>query len=206
VARHTAALVAEFRGRAAEALDLSAAAESSPTFTYTRRLHIYEASYLLLFCAWENFLEQSLVRFLCGYRNTGGAYARVGGAAHFPSVAAAYAHLLGGKPYLLWHGAQETIDRSNLHLTGGPHAAVVGSALSDLRSFAAIRNHVAHRTENTRSKFDDASRALIGHVVKAGRAGRLLRTQTTLPATGVQCTWLDRINADLGNYAQQIAG
>ena len=205
MARTTNSLVVELTARISEALDLASAAEAAPNFSYTRRLHVYVASYLLMFCAWENFLEQSLIRFLCGYKNSRGVFARVGGGTYFRSAAGAYAYILGGKPYLLWHNPQEAIDRCNAHLVGGPHATVIASALSDVKNFSSIRNHVAHRTANTRSKFDAATMALAGRTMQAGRAGRFLRSSTTLPATGAVSSWLGRISADLGGYAAQIA-
>lgn len=204
--RTTASLVTGFGTRIAEALDLATAAEAAANFTYTRRLHVYEAGYLLVFSAWENFLEQSLLRFLCGYRNTAGLYGRVGSIPYFRSINAAHHHLLRGRTYLLWHNPQDAVNRSNANLNGGPHASVLLSALADIRNYSYIRNHVAHRSADTGNKFELATLAFTGRRIAARRAGRFLRLPTTLPHSGAISNWLGRICVDLENYARQIAG
>src|SRR5688572_12813549 len=101
--RRTANLVRMFGNRITEAQELVQMVEASVAFSYTRRLYVYEAAYLLAFSAWENFLEESLLRFLCGYRNRRRTFARVGGAPHHRSLAAAKISLYGASSYLLWH-------------------------------------------------------------------------------------------------------
>lgn len=206
MARTTRGLARTFSGQAAEARDLISAAESSSRFGHTRRLYVYEAAYLLGFSAWENLLEQAMLRFLCGHQNAGGRYARQGNLPHFRAISNANAHVLRGRSYLLWHNPAEVIVRANRELVGAPHALIIGSALADLNAYAAIRHHVAHRNQDTRAKFDAATLLLTGRRFRASRAGRMLRSSTLLPATGAMCTWCERILHELESLSGQIAG
>ena len=204
--RATSFLVDDLSSRIDEAKDLAQAAEGSRAFLYTRRLYIYEAAYLLAFSAWENLLEQSFLRFLCGFRNRGGVPARAGAWVRPDTITAAYTASLSGRRYNLWHNPQDVIGRSRGFFANGPHEAVLLSALADIDDFAAIRHFVAHRNQDTRLKFQVAATRLTGAPILGGRAGRLLRSSTTDTVTGLPVTWLERICSDLHRYADQIAG
>lgn len=208
--RRTSFLIDEFEQRLDEARDLAALADGTSSFVYTRRLHIYEAAYLLAFSAWESFLEQAFLRFMCGYRNAAGAHTSTGTWQRPRTIAVAYATLLaiGPKPhqFLLWHGPNFVIQRARSCFVNGAHEVVVSSAQHDLEDFAAVRHHVAHRNANTKHKFQQAALRLSGTQVLGGRAGRFLRASTVDPVTLDNVTWLERICFDLHRYAGQIAG
>ena len=204
--RSTSFLVDELSSRTSEALELAEASEGSSNFLYNKRLHVYEAAYLLTFSSWENMLEQGFFRFLCGYSNAAGVPTKTVTWTRPKTVAAANTLLLGHRSYLMWHNPTDVINRSRRYFTGGPHETVLNSALADISDFAAIRHFVAHRNEDTGIKFQAAATRLSGAPVPGGRAGRLLRSQTVDTVTGLQVTWLERISADLGRYASQIAG
>lgn len=203
--RTTAFLVEEFSDRLDDARDFARAVEGSSTFLYTRRLYVYEAAYLLAFSAWENFLEQVFLRFLCGFANKSGSPAHAGHWSIQKSIAAASVLVLQKRRFLLWHNPQDVIDRSKRYLQIGPHEAVLQSALTEIEDFAAIRHYIAHRNHDTAVKFQAAATRLTGAPIHGGRAGRLLRDQTIDPVTGAQTNWLERIGADLKRYAKQIA-
>jgi len=177
--RSTGFLVGEFRGRLAEALSLVQTAEASTTFTHVRRLYIYEAAYLLAFSAWETLLEQSFLRFMCGYRNTAGVLVSTAAYTRQRSVADAYTELLRVSPrapaFLLWHSPHFVIPRSQLCFVTGPHETVIASARQDIADFAAVRHHVAHRSEDTEAKLQAAALRLSGAQIPGGRAGRFLK-------------------------------
>ena len=202
--RTTAFLADEFRARTGEAKELAQTAEGSKEFLYTRRLYIYEAAYLLAFSAWENALEQSFLRFLCGFRNTAGVPTRAGTWARPSNLHDANLLVLGGRRFKLWHGPHDVIDRSKGYFASGPHEVVLQSALAEIEDFAAIRHFVAHRNQDTALKFQAAATRLTGAPILGGRAGRMLRNDTIDPVTGSQVTWLERICADLERYASQI--
>lgn len=204
--RSTSFLVGELSSRTVEALELAEAAEGSSDFLYNKRLHVYEAAYLLAFSSWENMLEQCFLRFLCGYTNAAGVPTKTITWTRPKNVVAATTLLLNGRSYMMWHNPNDVIKRSKGYFAGGPHETVLTSALSDISDFAAIRHFVAHRNDDTSIKFQAAATRLSGAPVLGGRAGRLLRSQTVDTVTGLQVTWLERISADLGRYASQIAG
>lgn len=180
------------------------AAESSNSFWYTRRFYVYEAAYLVVFSAWENLLEQALVRFLCGYSCSRGSFVRPSGLPHFRSLATAHAALVGKKGFVLWHDPAQVIKRCNAWLVGAPHVAIVGSAIAELERYATIRNHIAHRSLDTRKKFDLVALALVGQRISAGRAGRMLRISVQIPPSNVRGSWFQRICNDLDGLARQI--
>jgi len=206
MARSTTFLVPELVARFTEANDLVQAAEGSDAFANTRRLYVYEAAYLLAFSAWENMLEQAFLRFLCGYENGAGVPLKTSTWSRPSKLDDATTLILNGRRYLLWHGAQYVIDRSKGYFVSGPHEVVLNSVLADLEDFAAIRHYVAHRNADTTIKFQLAATRLTGAPIHGARAGRMLRSSTIDPVTGLQVTWLERISADLGRYALQIAG
>jgi hypothetical protein len=204
--KSTAFLVSDLADQLREALEIAEAAENSSTFLYTRRLYVYEAAYLLAFSAWENMLEQSFLRFMCGYRPMSGVPVATATWARPKNLTAAIALLLGTSPYKLWHNPQHVIARSQRYFVRGPHEIVLTSALADIQDFAAVRHYVAHRSADTQQKFQAAARRLSGASVVGARAGRLLRSSTIDPVTSLQVTWLERVCADLERYAKQVAG
>ena len=83
---------------------------SAPAGSTFRRLltplrieSLYEASYLRFFAAWEDFLEQSFLRYLCGYENANGPVQRVAGTRYEPTLTAARNTLYGPRPFILSH-------------------------------------------------------------------------------------------------------
>lgn len=206
MARSTAFLVDELISQINEASDLVQAAEGASAFANVRRLYVYEAAYLLTFSAWENMLEQCFLRFLCGYENASGVPVRTSTWTRPPTLDDANFLVLNGKRFLLWHAPQYVIGRSRGYFVNGPHEAVLNTVLADVDDFAAIRHYVAHRNADTTAKFQIAATRLTGAPIHGARAGRMLRSTTIDPVTGVQVTWLERIAADLARYALQIAG
>lgn len=198
-------LAAEFSERLLEAKEFAQAAEGSSVFVHTRRLYVYEAAYLLAFSAWENLLEQAFIRFLCGYENSNGPIAKIGNWTRPHTIADANALMLGRRPYLLWHNPVQVVSRVQDYFQLGPHESVLQSALQDLQCFAAVRHYIAHRNQDTRTKFDVAVTQLTGALIHGGRAGRFLRLPTIDPVSTLQVRWLDRICDDLERYAAQIA-
>lgn len=189
-----------------DAIRLTVLAEQSSHFTYTNRFHVYEAAYLLIFAAWEGFLEDTFLRFLCGYGNTAGSMTLHPGKAFSQDLSYAKTALYNGSPYLLWHNPSQVVRRAQRWFISCPHEIVINAAISDIEDFAAIRHFVAHRSDDCEQKFDAAARRLSGTGVLGRRAGRFLRKNTVDPVTGIQMPWINRISDDLHRYALQIAG
>ena len=206
MARTTAAQFATLAARLSEAKDLAYTAELSPLFTYNKRLYVYEAAYLLGFSAWEVFLERTTLSYLCGYAYCGVRISRIPAAPYFPSASAALAYLLvkKNKDYFLWHGSTEVKKRVREFLVNCPVADVISSAEVTLKDYSAVRHHVAHRSADTKVKFEAAANRLAVLPNCGGRAGRFLRISHVDPHSGAQTRWLHIILDDLERLAQQM--
>jgi hypothetical protein len=113
---------AQFRQRVSEALSLAQAgdlAAATPLGAPLRsEWHIarvellYELAYLRIFVEWELFLEQTFLRYLCGYVSIGGhIYPSVGGG-FCATLQIAEATMLAGRPFFLWHDPIRVISRA----------------------------------------------------------------------------------------------
>lgn len=189
----------------AEAAKASALADASVRrWLHPRRLEIlYEVSYLRLFTAWEDFLEQTFLRYLCGYENSNGRVALVTGRQYCQNLIDARATVYGQNDYILWHNPRKyVIQRSAHFFSYGPHEAVASSALAPLERMANIRHRIAHDTDDSRVKFDAATMAFCGKRYPGGRPGRFLRDVDHSGATPQR--YLKTIAEELMAYAGQI--
>lgn len=202
--RKTEFLADRFQNSIDEALRLTILAEQSSHFSYTNRFHVYEAAYLLIFAAWEVFLEESFVRFLCAYENIAGPMTLQPGKNFSPDLSHAKTAVYNGRAYILWHNPTLVVSRAKNWFVACPHETVINAAINDVEDFAAIRHFVAHRSEDCKQKFDSATRRLSGTGVLGQRAGRFLRKDTVDPVSGIQMPWINRISIDLHRYATQI--
>jgi hypothetical protein len=204
------------RGRVSIALDLVRMGHSLRThprigrevrlvLTAHREALLYELAYLHVFSAWEVFLEEVFLRYLCGYEFCGTQEPIRAGCAFAANLTAARTALFGSKPYLLWHNPSTVVGRANQHFdTGNRVATVLGSALSDIEDFAAIRHRIAHDHSDARLKFDAATMRLSAIRVRSCSAGDFLK-RSTLDYAGNPTSWLERISSDLTRIALQLA-
>lgn len=206
--RQVASLADQFGVEVRKALDLIEATEkarsSNPSaqvkrdFSIYRVELIYELAYLRIFIFWEQFLEESLVRYLCGYENAHGREVLTTGA-YDRRVEDARNRIKRGRAYLLWHNPQEVVNRVSGYVVGGMHETVINSNLIDLQHFANIRHRIAHLQEDARRKFDTASMRLCGKRFQGARPGKLLRHKFSATER-----WVEKIGMDLFNLAKQI--
>lgn len=170
--------------------------------TVPRLEYLYEIAYLRIFIAWEDFLEESFVRYLCGFRSSLGPIGRAGGAAHCPSIQAARTLLYGTQQYKLWHDAQVIVKRSQGYFQNGLHETVINSSQTRLQWFANIRHRVAHGQLDAQRKFDAATVQLVGRRYPGSRVGRFLRELVANQNPPVR--WLDLIASELSALALQV--
>lgn len=174
-----------------------------PAMTIGHLYTVYEISYLKCFILWESFLEQTFLRYVCGYSNSVGTETPIRGSAFSPTLAAAKTRVFGGAGgYLLWHNPRKVITRANGYLDRCLHATVLTSDLPRLEWFAFVRHRVAHDHEDSRLKFDTATMNLSGNRFRGSRAGPFLREWTTVG--GIRVRWLDAITSELCDLADQI--
>lgn len=166
------ALARTFSDEMRAAVELAEAAEEARTFMsgfadkqsllYVGRIELlYELAFLRLFNAWEQFLEEAFIRYLCGYKAAHGQDRLLTGATYYPTLTAARNAVLGGRDFILWHDPQKVIQRSRRWFVGARHDLVIASTLGRLEYFAAIRHRIAHAQEHARQQFDAATAGLI---------------------------------------------
>jgi hypothetical protein len=123
-------LASVFRARAQEAARLAeigevARAEAKRGSMTRRELHparlelLYEIAYLKVFVSWESFLEQVLIRYLCGYDSNVGKVRLRSGEQFRPNLDAAEKAVLGDRRYILWHNPQRVVDLACLSQFAG---------------------------------------------------------------------------------------
>jgi hypothetical protein len=208
------ALQAELHREVAEAIRLAEIAEiarsEAARGSQTRRnLHpsrielIYELAYLRTFLAWEVFLEQAFLRYLCGYSSSQGVAVPQAGVAFSATLAHAELTVLAGRPYRLWHNPTEVADRSSRLLASCPIETVLRSSIARLDAFAAIRHRIAHAQADARRKFDAATMAIAGRRYKGARPGAFLRDRDVSVIPAVR--WIEQLGRELQGLAAQIA-
>jgi hypothetical protein len=159
-------------------------------------------AFLKAFGAWEGFLEDSFLRYLCGYSHSGGRQVLNAPHSFATTLPNAEAILLGGRSFLLWHNPRDVVSRSHTYFTNGRHEIVLNSVLSRVASFAAVRHHIAHQKRDTAAQFDSACVNLCGHQLSGSRPGRFLRKNVVHAMPPKK--WFELMLTDLEGYAAQI--
>jgi hypothetical protein len=169
---------------------------------YPARLEtLYEIALLRIFVEWEVMLENTFIRYLCGYRSRFGQFAPVNGP-YQPTVASAERVVYGTNAYLLWHNPVKIVARSKRFLVTAPHEMVIASNSARLAYVAAIRHRVAHGSADAKRQFDFATTQLAGRRYRGSRPGRFLRDWDSSAAPVKR--WLDSIGDEICNLAAQI--
>jgi hypothetical protein len=197
-----------FRQRVAEALALALAGEiaaqssAHAEWRAARVEYLYEMSFLRAFIEWEIFLEQTFLRYLCGYQSPQGRFAPLAGR-HCTSLANAEQLVFGRNGYALWHDPTAVTRRAIRHLSLCPHELIIQSNSARLQMFAAIRHRVVHGQDDARQKFDTATMTLCGRRYRAGRPGRFLRDWDI--SAQPKRRWIEVITLELAALARQVA-
>ena len=201
-----------FQQRVTEALALAHAgdmAAASPLGSHVRReWHVarvellYEFAYLRMYIEWELFLEQTLLRYLCGYVSVHGTCTPISGVP-FTTLSAAETAMNQGRAYILWHNPDAVIGRARRFLVQSPHEIVINSYVSRLGNLASVRHRIAHNQEDAKRNFDIATTNIAGRRYRGARPGRFLRDWDRSVAPHRR--WLEALGTDLVNLAQQIA-
>jgi hypothetical protein len=178
------------------------ASKTSKAWHFTRIELLYELAFLKVFIGWETFLEQTFVRFLCGYTSSNGLEPLVAKQSYQGSLAAAATTVLGGQQYVLWHNPTRVVQRCAKFFAAGRIETVVNSNFSRLEWMGSVRHQIAHGNADTGMKFDVATMQLIGKRYPGSRAGRFLRdidVNSTPPTR-----WLTVLSNEIEALGQQI--
>jgi hypothetical protein len=162
---------------------------------------LYELAFLMIFVAWEDFLEQSFLRYLCGFASAGGQAVLKSGKFR-RSIADAERAILGRRQYALWHSPITVISRCRGFFSNGIHSHVIASIQSRLECFSSVRHRIAHAQADAKRQFDAATMHLAGRRYAGARPGRFLRDWA--PNAVQQSRWLETIADELKGLAHQI--
>lgn len=196
--------------RMADAVDLALAGEKARVhlppksggngFRVSRLEYLHELAYLRMFVAWESFLEQTFLRYLCGCSSSRFGQQTMVAGRYFPSLAAAEAAVLGGRPYKLWHNPTHVEKRVRVFVVAGRHELVMASAATVIGHMASLRHRIAHDQRDGLAKCDAATMFFAGRRYSGARPGRFLRDKDT-----PSLRWLERLRTDLLNLSRQVA-
>ena len=170
--------------------------------TVPRLEYLYEIAFLRIFVAWETFLEESFLRYMCGFSSPGAQPQTSLQGAYSPNLAHARAALHGSQQYLLWHSPAKVIARSKNIFVNGAHELVVASNQARVEYFARVRHRIAHGQQDAQKKFDAATMNLVGRRYPASRVGRFLRDAD--PRHPLPTRWIESIAAELSGLAAQV--
>jgi hypothetical protein len=164
---------------------------------------IYELAYLRLFVSWEDFLEASFIRYLCGHCTRRYASARLhGGLTYAATLAHAERVMLNGQDYVLWGSTKRALQCVRRTCARSRHEIVIGGTVGELQNYCAIRNRVAHGQPDCIRKFN----AAVGALSKGGsygrRAGNFLRGWDNSVSPPVR--WIETIASRLKGIGNAI--
>lgn len=137
---------------------------------------ITELAFLRIFIAWENFLEESFIRYLVGAKSPSGYSPKR--FVNPPNMEIAKKIILGERrEYIRWNSSGEVIARSEIYFKGGePYGDVLRGAATDLNDMNVIRNRITHMSTISKAKFNNFVRRRFGHGKRGMTPGRLLLT------------------------------
>lgn len=162
----------------------------------------YEIAYLRVFLAWEVFLEEALLRFMCGYKYANGQEPLRHGVNYFRRIADAEAYIRGSNRYVLWHNPDTVINRASEFFNNSNYEQVIASDQQRLKHLANIRHRIAHAQKDAAYKFNITTMAISGKRYRASRPGRFLRDWQY--GSNPPRRWIGAIFRDLEALAQQI--
>jgi hypothetical protein len=160
---------------------------------------IMELAFLQMFLAWEDFLEESFVRYMCGGKTASGyrpnLYVSPSCLDH------AYDILRGQRAFIEWSNAGEVLRRARLFFKDGkPYDPAIAGALQELEEMRIFRNGIAHRSATANEQFENLARRLLGYHPRGLVPGFLLASVHS--ASGQ--TFLHRYSDIIKTIAAQI--
>lgn len=137
---------------------------------------IAELSFLRIFIAWENFLEDSFLRYLVGAESPSGYSPRI--RMTFPNMKVAANIIKGERDYVKWNSYNVVVQRSEIYFEDGqPYKDTFISVSEDLNAMNIIRNRIAHKSKYSKEKFSNFVRRTFGHGRRGMTPGRFLLTR-----------------------------
>jgi len=134
---------------------------------------ITELSFLRIFIAWESFLEESFIRYLVGAKSPSGfrprKYVDPKNLDHATKL------IYSGRQYFRWNSPSEITAISEIYFKDGePYKNVIQGAITSLNEMSIIRNRIAHKSIDSKNKFNSFIRRKFGHGIRGMTPGRFL--------------------------------
>ncbi|MEZ5438670.1 MAG: hypothetical protein R3F12_10015 [Lysobacteraceae bacterium] len=203
--RKIAPVLADFSGelRALARLDVKNQSQLSASAKRAQLVLSTEAIFFRAFRAYENFLEDAFVLYTLEKPTLRGqvptSYLSAENFNHAREL------LRSGKRFLDWTNPETVIERAETFVKGGGTVkSVVASAKQDLLDMKAVRNHIAHNSEESRVPFEKLIRRVRGTTpIRPVQPGDHLLAQVRGGATGSY--YLDYYLNRLSDIAEAIA-
>ena len=173
-----------------------------PKFTAVHRDIVVEAAYLQAFIAWEAFLEESFVLYVCGKRLPRQRNLRCLCTMRTRAQAENFI-IPEGKEYAEWTKTTIITDRAIRFFEGGrPYTNVLRPHQSKLDHMRFIRNAIAHASKYSQEKFQEIVRSELKTLPPRLTIGGFLIT--TKPHSSPPTTFLEDYLSYLRLMSQQI--
>lgn len=157
-----------------------------PTLHIKHSLRVSELAFMGMVSAWEDFLEQTTMRYLAGGK-AGSGYAPQLRLSACSDIGHAY-KVYSGMPkfdptrdYLDWRVPTTVVDRAKVFFAGGhPYDGPLLLYAPRLKDALRLRDRSAHSSRKANDQFKEVARQLRGRALHQGyRVGDLLRSQCT---------------------------
>lgn len=136
---------------------------------------VAELSFLRIFLAWEDFLEETFIRYMCGAKSASGY--GPGLVATYPSIEHARRVTQGSRPYADWAQPNIVIERAQIHFRNGePYKSALRAGMVLLNELLTIRNRIAHRSPHAIAQFRGFVLHKLGRNPQGMGPGRFLLT------------------------------
>lgn len=168
-------VLSEFTRELSNATQLVDTIEQSPGALHQPQVDlIFELAFLKIFIAWEQFLENTFIRYMCGASSLSGEKPRRIVSVRFLDDALRV--IYGNRLYADWTSVDVIINRANSFFDNGePYATPLQSAAVELTSMKRIRNHIVHHSKKSREDFGKVFANIYGFRPQGMSAGRFLR-------------------------------
>jgi hypothetical protein len=174
-----------FRTEVSNATKLLEKIENNPGLLHQPQVDlIFELAFLKIFIAWEQFLENTFVRYMCGASSLSGKKPiRIISARYLDG---ALRVICGERPYADWASVEIVVERANRFFDNGePYATPLQSAAAELANMRKVRNHIVHHSNKSREDFTKLLVSTYGFRPQGMTAGRFLRRHPNV--RGDQC-------------------
>jgi hypothetical protein len=146
---------------------------------------IAEMVFLRMFLAWEHFLEQSFLSYMCGRKDR---KVKIQCFVVFPSIQhAANLIIPEGRRYAEWSEPEIVRQRAERYFKDGePFKSALGGVSGQVEEMRKVRNSIAHKSKHAREKFEQVVRQALGTVPRGITPGAFLLRRIAGPRTNFE--------------------